>query len=82
MMDAERPSFRQELIYNGRSGDSLKFLYREYSSDVVSGSFSQEILYDLKDGSIVGFKSARLEVLEAINTKIKFRVLSNFPDPQ
>ena len=23
------PSFRQELIYNGRSGDTVKFLYRE-----------------------------------------------------
>src|SRR5688500_12099148 len=33
--DVDRPSFRQELIYNGRTGDSLKFLYREYSSDVL-----------------------------------------------
>lgn len=78
--DVDRPSFRQELIYNGRSADTLKFLYREYSSDVLRTPFSQEIQYDLKDGPTIGFKGVRITVIEASNTKIKYRVLSSFPD--
>jgi hypothetical protein len=78
--DVDRPSFRQELIYNGRSADTLKFLYREYSSDVLRAPFSQEVQYDLKDGPAIGFKGVRITVLEATNTKIKYRVLSSFPD--
>lgn len=78
--DVERPSFRQELIYNGRSGETLKFLYREYSSEAMRAPFSQEVQYDLKDGPTIGFKSVRIEVIEATNTKLKYRVLSSFPD--
>jgi hypothetical protein len=78
--DVDHPSFRQELIYNGRSGDTLKFLYREYTSDLLRAPFSQEIQYDLKDGSTIGFKGARIEVMEATNTKLKYRVVASFPD--
>ena len=78
--DVERPSFRQELIYNGRSGDTLKFLYREYSTDVLRAPFSQEIQYDLKDGPIIGFKGVRIEINHATNTKLEYRVLASFPD--
>jgi hypothetical protein len=78
--DLDRPSFRQELIYNGRSGNTIKFLYREYSSDALRTPFSQEVQYDLHDAPIIGFKGVRMEVIEATNTKFKYRVLSSFPD--
>lgn len=77
--DTDRPSFRQELIYNGRTGNALKFLYREYSSDVLRAPFSQEIQYDLSEGTTIGFKGARIEVIEASNTKLRYRVISSFP---
>ena len=78
--DTERPSFRQELIYNGKSGDILKFLYREYSNDYLRAPFTQDIQYDLKDGNIIGFKKMRIEILGATNTQINYIVLSTFPD--
>ena len=78
--DLERPNFRQELIYNGRSGDTLKFLYREYTSEILRAPFSQDVQYDLKDGKTIGFKGARLEIIDATNIKLKYRVLSSFPD--
>lgn len=81
MTDIDTPGFRQELIYNGRSGDTVKFLYREFSGDYARPPFSQEVQYDLKDGSMIGFKSVRIEVLEASNTRLSYRVLSSFPDP-
>lgn len=78
--DVDRPSFRQELIYNGKSGNTLKFLYREYSTDLLRAPFSQEIQYDLNDGPTIGFKGVRIEVVEATNTRFRYRVLSSFPD--
>jgi hypothetical protein len=78
----ERPSFRQEFIYNGRTGDTLKFLYREFGSDFMRAPFSQEAQYDLKDGNTIGFRGLRIEVIEASNTAIKYRVLASFPDPK
>ena len=80
--DVDRPGFRRELIYNGRTGDSLKFLYHEDSTDLLRGPLSEEFQYDMKDGAIVGFKGVRIEVLEATNTSIRYRVLASFPDSE
>jgi len=81
VVDLDAPNFRQELIYNGRSGETVKFLYREFSGDYARPPFSQEVQYDLKDGNMIGFKGARVEIVEASNTKLSYRVLSSFPDP-
>ncbi|MGE4268060.1 MAG: hypothetical protein AB7F25_11550 [Deferribacterales bacterium] len=80
VIDITKPNFNQEIIYNGRNATFLKFLYRESTSQVLRVPFSQDIQYDLNDGKIIGFKGARIEVIEASNTKIKYRVLSNFTE--
>ncbi len=72
--------FRQELIYTGRSGETVKFLYREFSGERSEMPLSQDVQYDLKDGNVVGFKGARIEILEATNTKLAYRVLASFQD--
>jgi len=79
--DVDAPNFRQELIYNGRSGETLKFLYREFSGDYARPSFSQDVQYDLKDGNTIGFKGVRIEIVEASNTRVSYRLISSFPDP-
>lgn len=76
----DSPSFVQELIYNGRVGDSVKFLYREFSDNMARPAFSQEAQYDLSESQIIGFKNARLEIVDATNTELKYRVLESFPD--
>lgn len=81
VVDYSQPGFEQELLYNGRSGDVLKFLYREYQYNKMRGDFTQEIQYDLKDGNLIGFKGVRLEILNASNTKITYKVISSFPEP-
>lgn len=78
--DTEKPNFRQELIYNGRAGDVIKILYREYTGDLLRAPFSQEVQYDLREGITIGFKGARLEVINTNNVKIQYRVISSFPD--
>ena len=71
-------NFVQELIYNGRSGDTLKFIYREFIDHMLRPSFSQDVQYDLAQSTEIGFKRARIEVIEASNTSITYRVRSNF----
>lgn len=80
LVDQTQPSFKQELIYNGKSGSTLKFMYREFSKDFVRPSFSQDINYDLAESNIIGFKGARIEVIEASNTIIKYKINSSFPN--
>jgi hypothetical protein len=72
-------SFQQELIYNGRSGQTLKFLYREISDNYLRTAFTQDVQYDLRDGNVVGFKGSRIEIIEANNQFIRYRVQTSFP---
>jgi hypothetical protein len=76
----DKPSFRQELIYNGISGDNVKFLYREISNDLMRPAFTQEVQYDLSQEMTIGFKGVRIQIIEASNTRLKYKVLTSFPD--
>lgn len=76
--DPEAGGRRRELIYHGRSGDSVRFLYRERDADGPPST--QAIAYDLGDGAIIGFGGARLEVLEADGLRLRYRLLAAFAD--
>lgn len=82
LVDLRRPNFRQELIYGGRVGDQIKVTYREFSGDMARTAFSQDVQYDLTTEKTIGFKGVRIEVITATNTKLEYRVLKSFPDPQ
>jgi hypothetical protein len=70
--------YKQEFIYNGKVGASLRFIYREYINDMARPAFNQELQYDLNESSIIGFKGVRLEVVNATNTNIEYKILSPF----
>lgn len=74
----ESPSFTQTLIYTGKVGEKVRFAYREFSNNRARPAFSTEVEYDLADSNIVGYKNAKIEVIEASNTSITYKVLSNF----
>lgn len=78
--DQNSPARRQELIYNGRVGDSLRLLYREYSSEPMQPPLSQDLHYDLTASAVIGFRGVRIEVVEASNTHLTYRVLTSFPE--
>ncbi|MCK7458472.1 hypothetical protein [Idiomarina aminovorans] len=71
-------SFQQTLIYNGKVGDKINVGYREFSSNMVRDAFRNEVEYDLSESNIIGYQGAQIEVVEATNQKIKYRVISNF----
>ena len=70
--------FRQEFIFNGKSGSNLKFIYREYINDMARPAFNQELQYDLNESKIVGFKGVRIEIINVTNTNIEYKILSSF----
>ena len=72
--------FKKEFIFNGKTGTSLKFVYREYVNDMARPAFNQDLQYDLADGNIVGFKGLRIEIIKATNTNIEYKILSNFTE--
>jgi hypothetical protein len=71
-------SFRKTLIYNGRVGNNLKVGYREFINNMARQAFSNEVIYDLSDSNIIGYAGVRIEVIDASNTEIKYKVIKNF----
>jgi len=71
--------YKQSLIYTGRENDIIKFTYREFMSDMARPAFTIDATYDMKEGNnIIRFKGASLEVIEADNQSISYKLLSGF----
>jgi len=71
-------SFRRTLIYSGRVANKLRISYREFNNDMARTAFNTDVEYDLNEGNVIGYAGSKIEVLEATNTKIKYRVMRNF----
>jgi hypothetical protein len=69
-------SMKYELIYNGKSKDTIKLQYREYRNDFARPAFYQDLLYDLSESKTIGFKGMTIDVIEATNSLIRFVVRS------
>lgn len=70
--------YKQEFIYNGKVGNGIKFIYREFINDYARPAFTQDLQYDLSEDKVIGFRGLRLEVINASNTKIEYRILNYF----
>ncbi|HWE98178.1 MAG TPA: hypothetical protein VG248_00095 [Caulobacteraceae bacterium] len=78
-VDVRAAEFKQDIVYDGRSGSTIKFTYREFGHDLDKPTVSQDIRYDLKDGPTIDVKGARIDVIDATDAKISYRVSSSFP---
>ena len=70
-------SFREELLYTGRTGHTLAITYREFKKDFARPAFYQNLTYDVSQSHELVFRNYRLELLGADNTGIKFIVVSD-----
>lgn len=70
--------FQQTLLYNGKVGNKINIGYREFSSDMARPAFNNDVEYDLSESKQIGYKGALLEVIEANNQMIKYKVIKNF----
>lgn len=71
-------SFQQTLIYSGKVGEKINIGYREFSNNIARPAFNNNVEYDLSTSKTIGYKGAKLEIIEATNENIKYRVISNF----
>ncbi|WP_026042525.1 hypothetical protein [Pantoea sp. A4] len=71
-------SFQQTLLYNGKVGSKINIGYREYSGGLARPAFSNEVEYDLSDSKTIRYKGAILEITDANNQSITFKLTKNF----
>lgn len=71
-------SFQQTLIYSGKVGQKINIGYREFSNNVARPAFNNDVEYDLSESTTIGYKGAHLEIIEATNQYIKYKVITNF----
>lgn len=74
--------FQQTLIYNGKVGNKINIGYQEFNNDLTHPTFSNNAEYDLSSSKVIRYKGAVIEVLEATNQYIKYKLISNFNTPQ
>jgi len=80
LVDVE--NFQRSLIYTGKSKDVIYISYREFKNDMARPAFTQDLTFDTSDDKIFGIKGARIELFEATNSYIKYKLLSRFKDRQ
>ena len=71
-------SFQQTLLYSGKIGNKVNISYREFSNNKARPAFSNDVEYDLDESNVIGYKGALLEIINATNQSIKYKVLRNF----
>lgn len=71
-------TFQQSLIYSGKVGSRVKLGYREFSGNTARPAFNNDVDYDLSESKTVGYKGARIEVIEATNEFIRYKLIANF----
>lgn len=74
-------SFQQTLIYSGKVGNKINIGYREFSSNMARPAFNNDVEYDLNESRQIGYKGALLDIIDANNQSITFKVLRNFNKP-
>lgn len=73
-----KDSFQQTLIYNGKVGNKVNIGYREFSSDLARPAFNNDFEYDLSESKQIGYEGALLDIIEAGNQQIKYKVIRSF----
>jgi hypothetical protein len=73
-----KDSFQQTLIYSGKIGNKINIGYREFSGNYARPAFNNNVEYDLSESKFIGYKGAQIEVIDATNQYIKYRLIKNF----
>jgi hypothetical protein len=68
-------SYQSELIYNGRSGETINLLFRENTN--AGNPVTTELHHKLSEGNIMTVKSMTIEVINATDNTVEYRVVSD-----
>lgn len=73
------PTVLKELLYAGREGNILHITYREYSvKGYARTPFFQHTYYDLKTSDKIVFQENTIQILDANNQQIRFKVIQGW----
>lgn len=70
-------SFKAQLVYTGMHGKIVRATYREFMDDYTRPAFTQELQWDLNESKQITFRSIKAEIIEATNSAISLKVLSD-----
>ncbi len=70
-------SYREELVYKGRSGNTINFLYKKYKKVLSHPSSSEDLAFNLESSDTIEFNNYRIKILNATKDYIRFRVISD-----
>jgi len=70
--------YRRVLVYKGRARERWLFEYQATNGARAEPDVTQQVEYDPKDGNIVSYNGARIEIIDANDRAITYRVLSTF----
>lgn len=70
-------SYKLDLIYGGRVNNIIEIISKEYIDNFSKASKYQSIKYDLSSGDIISYKTIKIQVVEATDSKITFTVLED-----
>lgn len=68
---------RKELIYSGKSGTTVEISYREFHGGLAVPAFYQNLKYDLSESKSITFQNFQIEVINANNQSITYKVLKD-----
>lgn len=72
-------SIRYELLYTGISNDTLRLAYREYLNEMAKPEAALDVSYDFRQKpTTISFRAVKIDVLDADNSQIVYRVLKGF----
>jgi len=77
IIEAYKDSFKAELIYTGKMGNIITISYLEFFNNMSRPAFYQDLRYDLSESDNITFKSLKIKILEATNSKISFQVIDD-----
>jgi len=73
------PEIKQKTLYfSGLKYNRVHFLYTERIRGITI--HSHEVSYDMNESQTIGYKGARIKILNATNENIIYEVLANFPE--
>ena len=68
---------RKELLYSGKSGSTIEVSYREFRGGFAAPAFFQNLKYDLTESNVIRFQRFRIEVVQADNQVIRYKILGD-----
>lgn len=69
---------RQALIFSGRIGDKVTLGYREFAGNAARPAMSNDVTYDLAASKVLSYRGARVEIVDATNTDLTYRIVAGF----